>query len=107
MDTGKGLQITSGTFAANAAWAVLAAIAHNLARAAGTLAGLPTPERPGQTAPQLINVPGPDRPAARRLTLHLPDGWPWERPGPAARRRRRSPRRPDHRPPGPRPEEPE
>jgi len=31
----------SGAFAANAAWLAIAAMAHNLVRAAGALAGLP------------------------------------------------------------------
>ena len=38
--------LPSGSFNANAAWAVLWAIAHNLTRAAGVLAGASTPARP-------------------------------------------------------------
>ena len=36
-----GRLMPSGAFAANAAWLAIAAMAHNLVRAAGALAGLP------------------------------------------------------------------
>jgi len=70
--------LPSGVFAANAAWAVLWAIAHNLTRAAGALAS--TFHAKATTATiraHLINVPGRLARSARRLTIHLPEHWPW------------------------------
>ena len=70
--------LPSGVFNANAAWAVLWAISHNLTRAAGTLAS--TFHARATTATiraHLINVPARTARSARRLTLHLPAGWPW------------------------------
>ena len=69
----------SGSFNANAAWTVLWAIAHNLTRAAGTLAS--TFHARATTATiraHLINVPARTARRARRLTLHLPQNWPWQ-----------------------------
>jgi len=57
---------------------VLAAIAFNLTRAAGTLAS--TFHAKATTATirtQLINVPARLARSARRLQLHLPSRWPW------------------------------
>jgi len=71
--------LPSGSFAANAAWAVLWAIAHNLTRAAGVLAS-PFHAR-ATTATiraHLVNVPARLARGARRLTLHLPQRWPWQ-----------------------------
>jgi hypothetical protein len=68
-----------GSFNANAAWTVLWAIAHNLTRAAGALAG--TFHARAYTATirtHLINVPARLARSARRLTLHLPELWPWQ-----------------------------
>jgi hypothetical protein len=70
--------LPSGSFQANAAWAVLWAIAHNLTRAAGVLAD-PFHAR-ATTATiraHLINVPARLARRARRLTVHLPQHWPW------------------------------
>jgi hypothetical protein len=72
----------SGVFNANAAWLVLATIAHNLLRAAATLTGdeglakatTPTIRR------KLVHLPARLARSARRLTFHLPRDWPWERP---------------------------
>jgi hypothetical protein len=73
--------LPSASFTANCAWLVLAAMAFNLARAAGTLAG---PEFAKATTPtvrrKLINVPARVAISGRRITLHLPLGWPWQRP---------------------------
>ena len=69
----------SGDFCANGAWAVLAAIAFNLTRAAATLAS--TRHARARTATirsQLINVPARIANRARRLRLHLPTNWPWQ-----------------------------
>ena len=55
--------IPSGRFGANSAWAVCAAIAHNLLRAAATLAGDPSPHRPrDHAAPTPGQRPGPTGP---------------------------------------------
>jgi hypothetical protein len=71
--------LPSGSFHANAAWAVLWAIAHNLTRAAGTLASMFHARATTATIrAHLINVPARVAHGARRLTLHLPDGWPWQ-----------------------------
>jgi hypothetical protein len=71
--------LPSGSFPANAAWAVLWAIAHNLTRAAGALAGAFHARATTATIrAHLINVPARLARGARRLTLHLPQRWPWE-----------------------------
>ncbi len=70
--------LPSGTFNANAAWLVLASIAFNLTRTAGTLASrLHAKARLATLRAQLINVPARLARSARHLTLHLPAGWPW------------------------------
>jgi hypothetical protein len=71
--------LPSASFQANAAWATLWAIAHNLTRATGVLAS-PFHAR-ATTATiraHLINVPARLARTARRLKLHLPQGWPWQ-----------------------------
>ena len=71
--------LPSGSFNANAAWAVCWAIAHNLTRAAGALASMFHARATTATIrAHLINVPARIARSARRLTLHLPEGWPWE-----------------------------
>jgi len=69
----------SGSFAANSAWTVIAALAHNLGRWA-TQIGLP--DQPPRTAHtrrrRLWRIPGRLTRTARRWTLHLPAGWPWQ-----------------------------
>ena len=68
----------SGSFAANSAWLVLAAMAFNLARAAGVIAGRFHAKAASATVRrQLINVAARVVRSARRTTLRLPDGWPW------------------------------
>jgi len=69
----------SGVFTANAAWLVLAVIAFNLTRAAGTLAA-PDLARATTAAirRKLITVPARVASSARRITLHLPQAWPWQ-----------------------------
>jgi hypothetical protein len=67
----------SGAFAANAAWAILAAITHNLLRAAGTLAGPRYGVARGATLRRvLVHVPARLARPQRRPTLHLPTHWP-------------------------------
>jgi hypothetical protein len=71
--------LPSGSFTANAAWAVLWAIAHNLTRAAGCLAGAFHARATTATIrAHLINVPARLARSARRITLHLPQSWPWQ-----------------------------
>src|SRR6266511_2718897 len=70
--------LPSGSFAANAAWATAWAIAHNLTRATGALAsGFHTRATTATISAHLINIPARLARRARRLTLHLPDRWPW------------------------------
>jgi hypothetical protein len=68
----------SGDYDANAAWTVLAAVAHNLLRWTQLL-GLPdTTVRAARTLRRrLIQVPGRLTRHARGWTLHLPARWPW------------------------------
>ena len=69
----------SGKFLANAAWTVIAALAHNLLKWT-TVIGLPDTVIP--TAPtirrRLLTVPGRITRTARTVTLRLPARWPWE-----------------------------
>ena len=71
--------LPSGVFAANAAWLVLAVIAFNLTRGA---ASLTEPDLVKATTAtirrKLITVPARVATSARRITLHLPQQWPWE-----------------------------
>lgn len=71
--------LPSGSFNANAAWALLWVIAHNLTRAAGVLAGGRHARATTATLrAHLINIPGRLARSARRLTVHLPERWPWQ-----------------------------
>ena len=69
--------LPSGRFAANSAWAICAAITHNLLRAAGTLAGPAHAVARGATLRRdLITVPARLTRPQRRRVLHLPAHWP-------------------------------
>ena len=71
--------LPSGIFTANAAWLVLATIAFNLSRAIGTMTGTELHKaRTGTIRRKLIHLPARISTSARRITLHLPTGWPWE-----------------------------
>ena len=71
--------LPSGVFTANAAWLVLAVIAFNLTRAAGTIASPDLAKATTATLRRkLITVPARVATSARRITLHLPKSWPWE-----------------------------
>ena len=71
--------LPSGKFAANSAWLVCAAMAFNLTRAAGALASaFHAKATTGTIRAYLINIPARLARSARRLTMHLPDAWPWE-----------------------------
>ncbi len=71
--------IPSGRFGANSAWAICAGIAHNLLRAAATLAGARHRTARGATLRRhLVNVPARLARPQRKPILHLPTHWPWE-----------------------------
>jgi hypothetical protein len=73
--------LPSGRFAANSAWAICAAITHNLLRAAGTLASDRHAVARGATLRrQVVTVPARLARPQRRRVLHLPAHWPWARP---------------------------
>jgi hypothetical protein len=79
LKAGPLAHMPSGSFSANAAWTVMAAVAFNLTRAAGTLAS--TFHAKATTATiraQLIAVPGRIARSARKIRIHLPTNWPWE-----------------------------
>ena len=69
----------SGRFAANSAWTVIAALAHNLGRWA-TQIGLP--DRAVQTARSrrrhLLRIPARLTRTSRQWTLRMPARWPWQ-----------------------------
>jgi hypothetical protein len=75
--SGPLAHLPSGSFPANAAWLTLAAISHNLLRAAGSLAGLAYAKARGATLRRdLIDVAARiARHGRGHITLHLPDGW--------------------------------
>ncbi len=71
--------LPSRKFTANAAWLVYAAIAFNLTRAAGDLAGaFYAKARIATIRTQLIAIPARIAHSARRRRLHRPRDWPWE-----------------------------
>jgi hypothetical protein len=73
--------LPSGVFTANAAWLVCAVMAFNLTRAAASVTTAPALAR-AVTATirrKLINVPARIATSARRLRLHLPTDWPWQK----------------------------
>ena len=68
----------SGRFSANSAWALCAAITHNLLRAAGTLTSTNHAVARGATLRrQILTVPARLARPQRRPKLHLPAHWPW------------------------------
>ncbi len=72
--------IPSGRFGANSAWILCAAIAHNLLRAAGVLAGGHHGRARGSTLRRkIVNIPARLARPQRRPVLHLPTHWPWSR----------------------------
>jgi hypothetical protein len=76
---GSGLEhCPSGDFNANAAWAVLASIAHNLLRWVGVLGlGVVGPLAAKTIRRKFIALPGRITDSGRRRHLHLPTQWPW------------------------------
>ena len=75
--SGPLAHMPSGVFAANAAWLSIAAMAHNLVRAAGALASLPFAKARAATIRRdLIAVAARTARHGRgHLTLHLPEAW--------------------------------
>jgi hypothetical protein len=70
--------LPSARFAANSAWAICAAITHNLLRAAGALASDRHAVARGATLRrQIVNVPARLARPQRRRILRLPPHWPW------------------------------
>ena len=76
---GVGLNhLPSGRFAANAAWLAVQVMAHNLARWAACI-GLEEQLVTTKTLRRrFFSIAGRLTRSARRLTLHLPQRWPWE-----------------------------
>jgi hypothetical protein len=72
--------LPSGKFTANAAWLVLAVIAFNLTRAAAAMTGQPrlASATTATIRRTLIAVPARVASSSRRITLHLPQAWPWQ-----------------------------
>lgn len=75
----EGLTHTpSGLFAANAAWLVIAALAHNLTRWVAKLGlGITGPVVAKTIRRRYLAVPGRITRTARRSQLRLPARWPW------------------------------
>jgi Transposase DDE domain group 1 len=75
--SGPLAHMPSGVFAANAAWLSIAAMAHNLLRAAGALASLPFAKARAATIRRdLIAVAARTARHGRgHITLHLPGAW--------------------------------
>ena len=76
---GVGLNhLPSGRFPANAAWLAVQVMAHNLARWTSRI-GLGEPVSTTKTLRRrFFSLAGRLTRKARQLTLHLPQGWPWQ-----------------------------
>jgi len=71
--------LPSGRFGANGAWLAFNVMAHNLIRWAGAIAlGNSEPMTTKTFRRRLVALPGRLARSGRRLTLHLPEHWPWE-----------------------------
>jgi hypothetical protein len=81
LNDGPLAHLPSGKFNANAAWLAIAAISHNLLRAAGALAGRRHGKARAATVRRdLVAVAARTARCGRdRITLHLPEGWHRER----------------------------
>ena len=60
----------------NGAWLAVQVMAHNLARAGADRPG--RADRPKTLRRRFFSLAGRLTRSARRLTLHLPQRWPWE-----------------------------
>ena len=75
---GVGLNhLPSGRFGANAAWLILNVIAHNLARWVSRIGLGETLIATDTLRRRHLRTPGRITRSARKLTLHLPQHWPW------------------------------
>ena len=76
---GVGLNhLPSGRFPANGVWLAVQVMAHNLARWTARI-GLGEPAATTKTLRRrFFSLAGRLTRTARRLTLHLPQGWPWQ-----------------------------
>src|SRR5699024_1483540 len=80
LKNGALAHMPSGVFNANAAWVTIAAITHNLLRAAAGLVGGRISKVRAQTLrTRIIGIPARIAHRARKLILHLPRAWPWAR----------------------------
>ena len=70
--------LPSGRFCANAAWLAVQVMAHNLARWTGRIALGEAVATTKTLRRRFFSLAGRLTRSARRLTLHLPQGWPWE-----------------------------
>ena len=78
LKNGALAHMPSGVLNANAAWVVIAAIAHNLLRAAaGLIGGRMTKVRAQTLRTRIISIPARIAHRARKLVLHLPRRSPW------------------------------
>jgi hypothetical protein len=80
LKNGALAHMPSGVFNANAAWVTIAAITHNLLRAAaGLIGGRISKVRAQTLRTRIIGIPARIAHRARKLILHLPTKWPWAR----------------------------
>ncbi|MEY9258374.1 hypothetical protein ABH903_001393 [Brevibacterium epidermidis] len=78
LKNGALAHMPSGAFNANAAWVTIAAITHNLLRAAaGLIRGRMSKVRAQTLRARIIGIPARIAHRARKLILHLPTKWPW------------------------------
>lgn len=79
---GSGLaHCPSGRFCANAAWLVIAALAHNLVRWLARIGrGVAGPVVAATLRRRRLAAPGRITRSGRRRPLHLPSAWPWAEP---------------------------
>ncbi|GAA1862716.1 hypothetical protein GCM10009813_24750 [Brevibacterium marinum] len=78
LKNGALVHMPSGVFDANAAWVAIAAITHNLLRAAaGLIGGRMSKVRAHTLRTRIIGIPARIAHRARKLILHLPKRWPW------------------------------
>ena len=76
---GVGLNhLPSGRFPANAAWLAVQVIAHNLARWTARIGMGEQLVTTKTLRRRFFSLAGRLTHKARRLTLHLPQGWPWQ-----------------------------
>ena len=76
---GVGLNhLPSGRFAANGAWLAVQVMAHNLARWTARIGLGQQIVTTGTLRRRVFALVGRLTRSARRLTLHLPERWPWE-----------------------------